>query len=86
MYPCFAEKFHCENQDYIKKSVISIGIVIVWDIFLYVCSCKQHPFILPKEEWMEQEQCTCAVNGKNEICNFRVEIKHLLNFKAFDFV
>ena len=33
MYPCFAEKFHCENKDYIKKSVISIGIVIVWDIF-----------------------------------------------------
>ena len=34
---------------------------------------------------MEQERCICAVKGKNEICNFCVEVKYLLNFKAFKF-
>ena len=46
---------------------------------------RQHPTIAPTEERMEQERYICAVEGKNEICNFCVEIKYLLNFKAFKF-
>ena len=34
---------------------------------------------------MEQERYICAVKAKNEICNFCVEVKYLLNFKAFKF-
>ena len=45
--------------------------------YLYVCNCKQHPFIVPRANHMELH-CTCP-----NIFNFCVEVKYLLNFRAF---
>ena len=84
MCPCYAEKFHQENHDYIKKIYHSHCRCEECGQFLYVCSCKQHPFIASRDDRMEQH-CTCSITGKNEICNFCVEVKYLLIFRTFKF-
>lgn len=85
MCPYFSEKFHRENHEHIKEICHFYYHCDSVGHFFYVDSCKQHTFIAPREEWMEQERCMCAVKEKNEIYNFCVEVKYLLNFKAFKF-
>ena len=73
MRPCYAEKFHQENHNYIKKichfhcTFVAVNNIFFLRLELTMWSCAVHVQIL----------------GKNKICNFYVEIKYLLNFKAF---
>ena len=73
MRPCYAEKFHQENHDYVKKNChfqctfVSVNNIFLLRLKLTIWSCVVNVQILEK----------------NKICNFCVEIKHLLNFRAF---
>ena len=71
MSPCYAEKFHQENHDYVKTFC-----------HFHVCSCKQHLFFASRADHMEL-RCTYPDIEKNKICYICVEVKYLLNFRAF---
>ena len=73
MSPCYAEKFHQENHDYVKKifhfhcTFVAVNSTFLLRLELTIWSCTVHVQILEK----------------NEICNFCIEVKYLLNFRAF---
>ena len=72
MRPCYAEKFHQENHDYVEKNChfhctfVAVNSTVLLRLELTICSCAVHVQILEK----------------NEICNSCVE-KYVLNFRAF---
>lgn len=61
---CYAEKCHQENHGYIKNNCHFHCYCERHGHFLYVCSCKQHPFIAPRDDRMEQQR-TYSITGKN---------------------
>ena len=48
----------------------------------FVYTCKGHPFINKRMDGM-QHKCTCKVVGSNEIRNFCVQVKYLINFRWY---
>ena len=77
---CKVEKFHQEQNEHVKK----------WcnfqchcdDIHLFVYSSKAHLFVASRIQEMDFH-CTCAKIRSNSICNFCVQARYFLNFRAY---
>ena len=48
----------------------------------FVYTCKAHPFIATKAEGM-WFQCRCAKRDPSEVCDFHIQVKYMLNFRAY---
>ena len=81
MCRCYVEKSHSEGNEYVKNFT-QFHCRCNEKHLLYVLFCEKHPHgSLPTPE-MEKE-CTCATRPANDICDFCVQIKYLLNFKCY---
>ena len=81
--PCYAEKFHEEENEYEKK--LHRFLCKCKDKHLiFILICEKHPYVADKISNMEP-RCTCPILDPHEICNFCVEVRYRLNFRAFKF-
>ena len=78
---CSVEQFNQGQNEYVKK-LQHFHCQCNDSHFSFVHTCKNHPFIASRIPEMEL-RCTCAICGPNEICNFCVQVKYLLNFRAY---
>ena len=80
---CYTEYFHNEENEYVKKP------------YHFYCHCKEehvhfghtclyHPFAAKKVDGTKNK-CFCASLRPYETCEFCVQIKYLLNFRACKF-
>ena len=51
---------------------------------LYVLFCKEHLYGSPSVPGM-QKKCKCSAAFANDICDFCIQVKYLLNFKCYKF-
>ena len=80
MYRCYVEKFQSEGNKYVKK-LSHFHCKCKEEHLLYVLLRKKHPHgYLPTPEIVKE--CTYATASANDICNFCIQIKYLLNLKC----
>ena len=81
MCGCKVEKFHREQNEHVKK----------WCNFQYHCddshllfmySSKANLFVASRIQEMDFH-CACAKIRSNSICNFCVQARYFLNFRAY---
>ena len=78
---CFVQSFHKEGNEYLKKLChFYCHCKEEHEYFVYIC--KGHPFINKRMGGM-QHKWTCKILGSYEICNFCVQVKYLINFRAY---
>ena len=77
MCSCNAQKFQDEGNEYVKK-LLHFHFHCQDCYFFYVYTWKWHPFVAARIPEMD----LCANIGLQEICNFCVQIRYLLNFTA----
>ena len=80
---CFAEYFHNEENEYVKK-LCHFYCHYKEEHVYFVHICKYHPFVAKKVDGMKNK-CFCAGLGPYEICEFCIQMKYLLNFRAYKF-
>ena len=80
MCKCYFDKF---NSEYVKK-LINFHCKCKDDHLIYVLFCKEHPYGSSPVPGMK-ENCECATAFANDICDFCIQVKHLLNFKCYKF-
>ena len=81
MCSCYVQKFHSDRNDYVKK-LTHFHCKCEKEHLLFILFCGKHPHgSLPTSE----KECTCATTSTNNVCDFCVQIKYLLNFKCYKF-
>ena len=78
---CYIQKFYSEGNDYVKKLTHS-HCKCEEKHLLYVLFWEKHPQGSLSTPEMEKE-CTCVAASANDVCDFCVQIKYLLNFKYY---
>ena len=81
MSNCFVQGFYEEGNEYVKK-LCQFYCHCKEKHEYFVDTCKGHPFIDKKMDKM-QHKCTCKILGSYEICKFCVQVKYLINFRAY---
>ena len=77
----YLDKFNSEGNEYVKR-LIHFHCKCADDHLLYVLFCKEHPYGSPSVPGMQNE-CKCATTFANDICDFCIQVKYLLNFKCY---
>ena len=83
MCPCYPEKFHEEENDYVKK-LFHVKCKCQDKHTIFILTCREHPLTAPKFPLMEAK-CNCSVLDPHEICTFCREVRYLRNCKAYKF-
>lgn len=73
-----------------KKNTHKKTIKKICNFYFYCCdehgtfvyTCKAHPFISTRAEGM-WFQCRCAKRDPSEVCDFCIQVKYMLNFRAY---
>ena len=81
MCPCHVQYFHEEGKEYVKK-LCHFYCKCKDDHEYFVYACRSHPYIHKRLDGM-QLNCTRKHGDPYDICNFYVQLKHLLNFRAY---
>lgn len=81
MRSCNVGKFHQERNEYVKK-LCHFHCQCDDNHLLFVYTCKDHPFVASRIPEMAL-RCACTKIGSNNICNFCVQVRYLLNFRTY---
>ena len=81
MCSCNVYKFHQEESEYIKK-LCHFYCHCRDGHQTFVYTCKVHPFIAARAQGMES-RCSCAKKGPTWVCHFFIQVKYLINFRAY---
>ena len=81
MCTCYVEKFHAEDNEYVKRLV---HFHCKWrdKHILYVLFYDKHPYGAPPIPQMEKS-CMCATSVAQDVLAFCDQVEHLLNFRAY---
>ena len=75
MYECNTRDFHEKGNEYIEHiQNINCNCKDIQQYFVLTCKC--HPFIGVVRT---NNKCSCKVLGAYMICNFCVQVKHIIN-------
>lgn len=79
MCSCYAEEFHKQGSSYVKKQK-------KWknghEYFVFACSGHPHIHRLLTDM---QTKCKFKDLGLFETCEFCIQVKYLINFRAYEF-
>ena len=81
MCSCFVQGFHEEDNEYVEK-ICHFYCHCKEEHQYFVYTCKGHPLIKKRIDGM-QHKCTCKILGSYEMCNLCVQVKYLINFRAY---
>ena len=80
MCKCKVDKFKSEGNKYMKK-LINFKCKCKDDHVLLILFCENHPYVYIQV--LEERKCLCTSVSANNICNFCIHVKYLLNFKCY---
>ena len=78
---CFVEKFHSEDNEYVKK-LCHFKCKCNDSHIIYILSCNEHPYVAAKIPEMDPG-CNCPPIDTLEIFNYCRQVRYLLNFRAY---
>ena len=78
---CFVEKFHNEDNEYVKK-LCHFKCKCNDSHIIYILSCNEHPYVAAKIPEMDPG-CNCPPIDALEIFNYCRQVRYLLNFRAY---
>ena len=81
MCSCNVNKFHQEENEYIKK-LCHFYCHCRDEHQTFVYTCKVHPFIAARAQGMES-RCSCAKKGPTWVFDFCIQVKYFINFGAY---
>ena len=81
MRRCYFDKFNSEGNEFVKK-LTDFYCKCADEHLLHILFCKEHPYGSPSVPGMQKE-CKCVTAFANNICDFCIQVKYLLNFKCY---
>lgn len=83
MCPCYSEKFHEEENEYIKK-LCHFKCRCQDEHKIFILTCEEHPFIATKIP-LVAPKCKFPLLASHEICTFCRDVRRLINCQAYKF-
>ena len=81
MCSCNVGEFHREENEYIKK-ICHFYCHCRDEHETFVYTCKAHAFIATRVEGMDFQH-RCEKRDSSQVCDFCIQVKYLLNFRAY---